>query len=149
MIDCFDDNILNNQLIDGASVAFKSGGFQPADAAPDNGFDSSVVPVEPSEHFTAFSADDDLGEAVVATIASFLAVGAGFTYSPANKFFLYLQVNVLRNYGFVVAFYIVLRNKTVIFHSGFVKKVSGVGLLEQGITDVLFVTENFVDGAVV
>lgn len=86
---------------------------------------------------------------MVAAIASFFAVGTSFYHSPADKFFLYLQVNVLWNNGFVVAFYIVLRNKPVIFHSGFVKKVSGVGLLEQGITDVLFVTENFVDGACV
>jgi len=60
LIDCFDDNILKKQLIDGSSVALKSSGFQPADVAPDNGFDSSVVSVESSEHFTAFSADDDL-----------------------------------------------------------------------------------------
>lgn len=86
---------------------------------------------------------------MVTAVVPFLTVGAGFTHSPADKFFLYLQVNVLRNNGFVVTFYIVLRNKTVILNSGFVKKVSGVGLLEQGITDVLFVTENFVDGACV
>lgn len=108
MIDGFDDGILKDQLIDGTSVAFKPGGFQPAEAAPNNGLDSSVVPVEPSEHFTAFTADDDWGEAVIAAIASFLAVGAGFYHSPAGKFFLYLQINVLRNNGFVVAFYIVL-----------------------------------------
>lgn len=88
--------------------------------------------MEPSKYFTAFTADNDLGEAVVTAVVSFLTVGAGFTYSPANKFFLYLQVNVLRNNGFMVAFYIVLWNKPVIFHSGFVKKVSGVGLLKQG-----------------
>lgn len=101
-------------------MAFKPGGFQSADAAPDNGLDAAVVPVEPSEHFTAFTADDDLGEAVVTAVVPFLTVGAGFTHSPADKFFLYLQVNVLRNNGFVVAFYIVLWNKTVIFNSGLV-----------------------------
>ena len=86
---------------------------------------------------------------MVAAIASFFAIGTGFYHSSADKFFLYLQINVFRNNGFVVAFYIVLRNKTVILNSGFVKKVSGVGLLKQGITDVLLVTENFVDGACV
>lgn len=34
--------------------------------------------------------------------------------------FLYLQVNVFRNNGFVIAFYIGLWNKTVIFNSGLV-----------------------------
>ena len=105
--------------------------------------------MEPSEHFTAFTADDDLGEAVVAAVVSFLTVGAGFTYSPADKFFLHLQVNIFRNNGFVVAFYIVLWNKTVIFNSGFVKEVSGVGLLKQGITNLFLVSENFIDGACV
>ena len=46
-------------------MAFQSGGFQPADAAPDNRFNSTIVPVEPSEHFTAFSVDDDLREAII------------------------------------------------------------------------------------
>ena len=71
-------------------MVFQSGGFQPADAAPDNRFNSTIVPVEPSEHFTAFSADDDLREAVIAAIATFLAVGTGFDYSPADQFFLNL-----------------------------------------------------------
>ena len=71
-------------------MAFQSGGFKPADAVPDDRFNSTIVPVEPSEHFIAFSADDDLGEAVIAAIASFLAIGTGFDYSPANQFFLNL-----------------------------------------------------------
>lgn len=83
---------------------------------------------------------------MVAAVVSFLTVGAGFTYSPADKFFLHLQVNIFRNNGFVVAFYIVLWNKTVIFNSSFVKKVGSVGLLKQGITDVFLVSENLVDG---
>ncbi|ACR72541.1 Hypothetical protein EUBELI_01549 [Lachnospira eligens ATCC 27750] len=69
---------------------------------------------------------------MVAAIASFFVIGTGFYHSSADKFFLYLQVNVLWNNGFVVAFYIVLRNKPVIFNSGLVKKVGGVGLLKQG-----------------
>ena len=105
--------------------------------------------MEPSELFTAFTANDDLGEAVIATVASFFAIGTGFYHSLADQFFLYQQVNVFRNNSFVVAFYIVLGNKPVIFNSGLVKKVGGVGLLKQGITDVFLVSENFVDGACV
>ena len=59
-------------------MAFQSSGFRTADAAPDDRVNSTIVPVEPSEHFATFSADDDLGEAVIATVVSFLAVGAGF-----------------------------------------------------------------------
>lgn len=86
---------------------------------------------------------------MVAAITSFFAVGTGFYHSPADQFFLYLQINVFRNNGFVAAFYIVLRNKPITFNSGLVKKVGGVGLLKQGITDVFLVSENFVDGACV
>lgn len=54
---------------------------------------------------------------MIATVASFFAIVTGFYHSSADKFFLYLLVNVLRNNGFVIAFYIVLWNKTVIFNS--------------------------------
>ena len=74
LVDCFDDSILKDQLVDGSGVAFQSSGFQPADAAPDDRFNSTIVPVEPSEHFATFSADDDLGEAVIAAIAAVLAL---------------------------------------------------------------------------
>lgn len=70
---------------------------------------------------------------MIAVVAMFLAIGTGFNHSPADKFFLYLQVNLFRNSGFVVAFYIVLLNKTIILNLGFVKKVGGVGLLKQSI----------------
>ena len=90
LVDCFDDSILKDQLVDDSGVAFQSSGFQPADAAPDDRFNSTIVPVEPSEHFATFSADDDLGESMIAAVASFLAVGTGFDYSPADQFFLNL-----------------------------------------------------------
>ena len=47
----------------------------------------------------------------------------------------------------MVTFYIVLRDETVILDSGFVQKVCCVGFLEQGITDVFLVSEDFVEGA--
>ena len=71
----------SQKFINGSGVAFQSCGFKPTDAAPDDRFNSTIVPVEPSEHFTAFSADDDLGEAVIATVASLFAVCTGFKNS--------------------------------------------------------------------
>ena len=49
----------------------------------------------------------------------------------------------------MVAFYIVLRDETVILDSGFVQKVCCVGFLEQGIADVFFIAQDLVDGACV
>ena len=71
-------------------MAFLTSGLQPADAAPDNRFNPTIVPMEPSEHFATFSADDDLGETVIATVATFLAVSTGFDHSPAYQFLLNL-----------------------------------------------------------
>ena len=81
---------MKDQFVNGSGVAFQSCGFKPADAAPDNRFNSTIVSVEPSKHFTAFTADDNLRETVIAAIATFLAVGTGFDYSPANQLFLNL-----------------------------------------------------------
>ena len=86
---------------------------------------------------------------MVVAIASFFAIGTGFYHSSADKFFLYLQVNVLRNNGFVIAFYIVLWNDAIVLDSGLVQEVCGISFLEQGIADVFLVSENFVDGACV
>jgi len=49
-------------------MAFQSGRFQPADAAPDDGFAAAIVPVDSAEHFTAFAANDNLRKAMVAAI---------------------------------------------------------------------------------
>ena len=70
-------------------MAFQSDGFHPADVAPDNRFNFTIVPVEPSEHFIAFSADDDLGEAVIAAVGTFFAIGACFDHSPAYQLILH------------------------------------------------------------
>ena len=43
------------RLIDGSGVAFLSSRFQPADAAPDDGFAAAIVPVDSAEHFATFA----------------------------------------------------------------------------------------------
>ena len=87
LTDGMDWSDMNRHLllfVDGSGVAFQFCGFKPTDATSDDRFNSTIVPVELSEHFIAFSADDDLGEAVVAAIASFFAVGTRFDHSPAD-----------------------------------------------------------------
>ncbi len=66
---------------------------------------------------------------------------------PAQQFILNLEKKVLRNNGLMIPFHIILRHDAVVLDSGLVEKVSGIGFLEQGVTDVLFITENFIDGA--
>lgn len=62
-------------------MTFQSGGFQPTDAAPDDRLYTSVIPVEPAEHFATY---DDLGEVVIVAVAAFLAVGDGLDHLPAD-----------------------------------------------------------------
>ena len=100
-------------------MAFKAG-FQSADAAPDDRFAASVVPVNSAEHLTAVSANYNLSEAVVAAVGALLAIGTGFDNAPAYQFLLYLQVDVLWNDGFVVSFNVLLRNDAIVLDSGFV-----------------------------
>ena len=70
-------------------MAFFSGRFQPAKAAPDDGFAAAIVPVDSAEHFTAFAANDNLCKAVITTVATLFAIGTGFDHSPAYQFVLY------------------------------------------------------------
>ena len=128
-------------------MAFFTGRFQPTDAAPDDGFTATIVPVNPAEHFTAFAANDNLSKAVVAAVGALFAIGTGFDHSSSYQLFLYPQENILRNNCFMVAFYIVLRNNAIVLHSGLVQEVRGIGFLKQGIADVFLVSEDFVDGA--
>ena len=84
---------------------------------------------------------------MVAAVTAFLSVSAGLNYSSAYQFFLYSHIDFFWNNGFVIAFYIVLRNDTVVLYSGLVQKVGGVGFLQKCITDLFLVTQNFVNGA--
>ncbi len=46
----------------------------------------------------------------------------------------------------MVTLHIILRHYAVVLYPGLVEKVGGVGLLEQGVSDVLFIPEDLVDG---
>ena len=70
-------------------MAFLTGRFQPAKAAPDDGFAATVVPMDSAEHFTTLTANNNLSEAVVAAVTALFAIGAGLDYSPAYQFFLH------------------------------------------------------------
>ena len=103
--------------------------------------------MEPTEHFAVLAADDDLREAVGATVAALLTIGTGLAHSSADQFFLNLQVDFIRNNGFVVTFHIVLRHEAVVLEFSFIQEIGGVSLLEKSITDIFLISENLVDGA--
>lgn len=68
-----------------------------------------VVPVDAPVELPAFSADDHLGEAVVAGVATLLTVRPSVNLPASNKLRLHLHEDFLRNDGFMVIFHIVLR----------------------------------------
>ena len=82
-------HILQYRLIDGSCVAFLPGRFQSTDAAPDDGFAATIIPVDSAEHFTAFAANDNLRKAVVAAVGALFAIGTGFDHSLAYQLFLH------------------------------------------------------------
>ena len=142
-VNCLNYHILQYRLIDGSCVAFLPGRLQSTDAAPDDGFAATIVPVNSAEHFVTFAANDNLSKAVVAAVGALFTIGACLDHSPAYQLFLHLQETVLRNNCFVVAFYIVLWNNAVVLDSGLVQKVGGISFLKQGIADVFLVSEVF------
>lgn len=84
---------------------------------------------------------------MTAAVTSFISISACLNYSPAYQFFQHSYVNLSRNNRFVVSLNIILRNDAGVLSSGLVKKISGVSLLNKGVTDVFLVAENLVVGA--
>lgn len=82
-------HILQYRLIDGSCVAFLSGWLQSTDAAPDDGFAATIIPVDSEEHFTAFAANNNLRKAVVAAVGALFTIGACLDHSPAYQLFLH------------------------------------------------------------
>lgn len=106
-----------------------------------------IIPVDAPIKFTAVSAVNHLCKAVIAREAAFLACRADVYYPSADKFCLHLHEELLWNDRFMVAFDVVLRNGAVVLDPLFRQEICGIGLLKQGVTHVLLVTENLVDGA--
>lgn len=100
-----------------------------------------------SVEFTALAAENDLRETVLAGVAVPFAVIAGVDNVPADQFFLNQKKDVLRDNRFMVALHVVLRDGAVVLDAFFRQEARGIGLLQERITDVLFVAENLVDGA--
>lgn len=114
--------------------------------APYHGFLASVVPLGSSEVLSALAAEDNLGESMMTAEAAFPSVRS-YAGDPAQQFILNLEKEVFRDNGFMVTFHIILRHDAVVLDSGLVEKIRGIGFLEQGVTNVLFIPENFIDGA--
>ena len=70
-------------------MAFLTGRFRPAKAAPDDGFAATVVSVDSAEYFAAPTANNNLCEAVVTSVTALFVIGAGLYNKPAYKFFLH------------------------------------------------------------
>jgi hypothetical protein len=68
-------------------------------------------------------------------------------YAATDEFLLYLHENFTRDDSFMAVFHIILRNNAMVFNSFLCEKVSGVCFLQEGIADVLLVSENLVDFA--
>ena len=99
------------------------------------------------EEFAAVTAEYQLGETVIAGVASALAIICGVHQPSPRKLLLYQKEDVLRNDCLMVALHVVLRNGAVVLDALLRQKVCGVGLLEQGITDILLIGQDLLNGA--
>ena len=144
-----DRDFLQQELVNRpvGAVLFSRDRFQAADAAPYDGLAAVVVPVDAPIKLTAVSAENHLCKTVIAGEAAFFACRADMDYPTADKLCLHLHEELLWNDCFVVALDVVLRNGAVVLDPLFRQEVCGIGLLKQGVSHVLFISENLIDGA--
>ena len=99
------------------------------------------------EEFSAVAAEDHLGKTMLAGVSSALSVIAQVHRTSPGKFLLHQKEDVLRDDCFVIALYVVLWNGAVVLDPLLRQEVCGIGLLEQGIADVFFVSQDLADRA--
>lgn len=93
------------------------------------------------------AAEYDLCKTMLAGVAAALAILGGVHSAPSGQLLLHQKEDVLWDDRLVVAFHIVLRHGAVILDPFFRQEVGGIGFLEQGITDVLFICQDLLYGA--
>ena len=98
---------------------------------------------------SAFAAEYDLRETMLAGVASALAILGCVHSAPSGQFLLHQKEDVLRDDCLVVAFHVVLRHGAVVLDSFLCQEVGGIGLLKQGIADVFLVGQDLLYGATV
>lgn len=150
-IEGLDRDLLQQVFLDGPAGAVHDGaaGFKAADASPDDTFAAVVIPVDSPVELATFSADNDLGGAVVVGVDALLTVRPSVNLPASNKLRLHLHEDFLRNDGFMVIFHIVLRQGTGVAYAFLGEEVRGYGFLEKGVAHVFLVSQDLVDGGVV
>ena len=101
--------------------------------------------MDPPEHLTAAATDNHVRETVNATEGPVLAVRAGMDDAALDELFLHLHEYFTRDNGFVAIFYIILRYDAVVLYSSLCEEVRSIGFLQQGISTLLFVSQNLFD----
>ena len=74
-----------------------------------------------------------------------LAIRAGMDDAALDELFLHLHEYFTRDNGFVAIFYIILRYNAVVLYSSLCEEVRGIGFLQQGISNILFISQNLID----
>ena len=149
LVECLDDDILQDGFVYRPIGAVHDGGgwFQTADAAPDHGFAAVIVPMDAAVKLTTFAAKDHLRKAMDAGEAAFLSGWTDVNCPATDKFRLYLHKEILRNNSLMIVLHIVLGHRAIVLDPLLGKEVGGIGLLQQGVSDVLFISQNLVDCA--
>ena len=120
--------------------------FQPGDAPPDDPFDAVSGPGTPLIGGTTLPTDQPLTERIFGGILALFCFSTFLQdFPPAGPpchFLLYPLVDVPWNDGSVVVFDIILRQLAGILLDLLAYAVCGEGLLQQGVSRILFIGED-------
>lgn len=101
LVDCGDKDLLDLAFRHRSGIAEQTGVFQPAHAAPDDGFLHMIVPVDFAKYLATVTADNHLSKAkhkaLIATKRSVLPNRTGMDDTASDMFFLYLHENFTRD----------------------------------------------------
>ena len=98
------------------------------------------VPVDSSVKIATFSADDNLGKAVVAGVGPLFTGRGAVDVPPSDELFLDLHEKFFRNNSLMVVLDIVLRKNASVLDSLLGQEVRGDGFLKKGVSHILFVS---------
>ena len=101
--------------------------------------------MDPSKHLTTSTTDNHVRKTVGTTEGPVLTVRAGVDDTALDEFLLYPHEYFTRDNGLVAVFHIILWDDTVVLYSRLCEEVSSVGFLQQGISDILFISQNLID----
>ena len=111
-------------------------------APPHSGMFSSVILCDPSVNLATLGAVNNAGYGILAAVNPLFPVSSAMKIRPPDHFLLHLHIKVTGNDGLMAVFHIILWDNPLVLHPLFIEKVNSIGLLQKGVSDVLFILQD-------